>query len=94
MKPRFRAIHINRIWSIPGEDLQAIKDFPVGLLLRPSGWMIIGSRPCEVDVTMGMLRGGGWSSGRWHSASITRTERGPHGPFTRTTSFGKKSKKC
>jgi hypothetical protein len=63
MKPRFRAIHINRIWSLPEEDLAAIRAFPVGLLLRPSGWMIIGSRPCEVDVTMGMLKGWGLEFG-------------------------------
>jgi hypothetical protein len=57
MKPRFRSIFIRRLWSIPEETLREGAKFPVGLLLREGGWIVIGCRPCEVDQALELLKG-------------------------------------
>lgn len=57
LKPRFRSVFIRRMWLVPDRDLEAMAKFPVGLLLRPGGWVVIGCRPSEVEVAIALLRG-------------------------------------
>ena len=62
-KPRFRSIFLHRTWQIPPENLREIARFPVGLLLRPGGWILIGCRPSEVPVGLELLKGWGLEFG-------------------------------
>lgn len=61
--PRFRSAIIKRLWTVPDRDLAIIKKFPVATLLRPSGWMLICCRPCEVGEAVEMLTGWGLAFG-------------------------------
>lgn len=57
--PRYRSIFIKRYWCLPEADLKVIKAFPVGLLLRPSGWVVVGARPGDVKEVIDMMTGWG-----------------------------------
>lgn len=37
--------------------------FPVGLLLREGGWIVIGGRPCELETAIELLKGWGLTFG-------------------------------
>jgi hypothetical protein len=61
--PRYKSVQIKRTWGIPKADLEVIRKFPVGDLLRPGGWVLIGCRPCDVAETIDMVRGWGLEFG-------------------------------
>jgi hypothetical protein len=54
-QPRFKSIFIKRMWGIPSRDIEVMREFPVGDLLRPGGWMVLGVRPCEVAEAIRMM---------------------------------------
>jgi hypothetical protein len=61
--PRFRSIFIKRWWGVDKKDQAVIAKFPVGTLLRPGGWMVIGCRPSEVKACIDLLSGWGLDFG-------------------------------
>ena len=52
--PRFRSIFVQRIWMIAEDSLAEGARFPVGLLLREGGWLLISCRPPEVPTAIAM----------------------------------------
>lgn len=79
--PRFRSIFIKRWWGIPEADKKTIMTFPVGTLLRPGGWVLIGCRPGEVKTCIDALSGWGIDFG---TLAFRR-----HSPYKGTTAWRK-----